>query len=465
MTIAADPHFAPAQDAEELQAVVLAAAIRGDRACREQLPRLHRGFEEPYRSVASAVIGLAEDAGFVDEATLGAALQGKRLSRRDPGGRVVVLTAREAASLICATPAQPGQAAAYLPLLQRRLEAGRLAEFRERAADVVRRFGDDPGRLQREIEDLVGSRPDRGDGQPSELVKFLPYFRDLTQLQQGTEFRGLDSGFTHLNRIANGLDAGLWVLAAPPSLGKTTFLWQLCQQTARLNRVPAIFVSMEQSEGELRTKALARLSRINGRHIARGRLHACDPEELGRLQRAAEEYLQLARHLTIIPGDATTTIESIGAAAEAAMARGGAGRCLVAVDYLQILPPASADAGRLASIKDRVDLHVSALRQLARRLDSPVVAISSENRAGYKGRHLGVFKESGGIEYSADIAAIMTLDREGTISANGGFRVVDLNVVKNRNGELGRVRFKFYPERAEFIECEKLSLPDEEEVV
>ena len=464
MTTPADPHFAPAQDAEELQAVVLAAAIRGDRACREQLPQLLQGFEEPYRTVAAAVLTLAGGGSFIDEATLRAALEGRRLSRRAPGGRPETLTAREAAGLVCATPVRDGQAAAYLPLLGERLEARRRAEFRARAVEVAQRCGEDPGRLRREIEDLVGSQADRGGGRPSELLQFLPYFRGLMELQRGTEFRGLDSGFRHLNQIANGLDAGLWVLAAKPSLGKTTFLWQVCQQVALLNQVPVVFVSMEQSEAELRGKSLSRLSKINGRHIARGRLHACDAESLGRLQRAALDYFRIARHLTIIPGDPSTTVEEIGQAAEAAMARGRADRCLIAVDYLQILPPTPADAARPASVKDRVDLNVSALRQLARRLDSPVVAISSENRAGYNGKHLGVFKESGGIEYSADIAAIMTLHEDGPPSAGCPSRVVDLNIVKNRNGELGRVRFKFYPERAEFLETEKLPLPAEEEV-
>jgi replicative DNA helicase len=91
-----------------------------------------------------------------------------------------------------------------------------------------------------------------------------------------------------------------------------------------------------------------------------------------------------------------------------------------------------------------------------------VIAISAENRAGYRSKQLDVFKESGGIEYSSDIAAILTHDREKTRAADGKYRVVDFNVVKNRNGELGVVKFKFYPERAEFVELEKGVLADDE---
>ena len=53
----------------------------------------------------------------------------------------------------------------------------------------------------------------------------------------------------------------------------------------------------------------------------------------------------------------------------------------------------------------------------------------------------------------------MTLDKDATRSADGKYRVVDFNIVKNRNGELGVVKFKFYPERAEFVESEKGVLP------
>lgn len=78
-----------------------------------------------------------------------------------------------------------------------------------------------------------------------------------------------------------------------------------------------------------------------------------------------------------------------------------------------------------------------------------MVCISSENRAGYKDKALSVFKESGGIEYSADIAAVMTKDKA---SSSSEARVLDLNIVKNRNGECGVVKFKFLTGTARFVE-------------
>jgi replicative DNA helicase len=122
-----------------------------------------------------------------------------------------------------------------------------------------------------------------------------------------------------------------------------------------------------------------------------------------------------------------------------------------------------SETGKITNAKDRVDLHVSALRRLARKIDSPVLAISAENRAGYRAKGLDVFKESGGIEYSADVAMVLTLDKKNDPGRSGEYRTMDLNIIKNRNGERGVVKLKFYPKRAEFAETGKEDLVEEGE--
>jgi replicative DNA helicase len=72
-----------------------------------------------------------------------------------------------------------------------------------------------------------------------------------------------------------------------------------------------------------------------------------------------------------------------------------------------------------------------------------------------------VFKESGGIEYSSDVAAVLTGD-ETHPAAEGICRVENLNIIKNRNGERGVVKFQFYANRAEFVETGRKELAQEE---
>jgi replicative DNA helicase len=270
-----------------------------------------------------------------------------------------------------------------------------------------------------------------------------------------------DTGY--LNSLCNGLDTGLGILAAPPGAGKTTLLWQIACQAAEINEVPVIFVSLEQSKRELRAKALARLSKLQYRHILRGRLRSDDPQDLQKLLEAGTKYAQFSHNLTIVEGDDTTNVDRIYDIAATKMAKAGAPRCLIVVDYLQVLPVRQQDGFRATNTKDRVDLHVSALRRMARKLDSPVLAISSENRAGYKSKQLDVFKESGGIEYSADIAMVLTRDKKSDPGTGSDHRPMDLNIIKNRNAELGVVKFKFYAKRAEFVEVGKGELVEDPE--
>jgi replicative DNA helicase len=462
-----DFHIVPADDLEIVQVIVLAAAIHGDTQVRAQLPALQSAFEEPYRTVAGIVTQQIMAGAYIDQHVLGTALAGVRLVRRGAQGTTEQLTADQVVGLIFASQVQADQTQAYLQALQVRLQAKRQDDLKDRAVELAKSHGSNPEHLLAEFEKLVAEiRRGSASGPnafPSEMLELIPYVQQLAKQQKGTEFLGLDSGFQHLNAICNGLYQGLIVPTAPPGRGKTTWAWQIACQTAQINQVPVLFFSMEQSKEELRAKALARLSKLQYRHILRGRLRSDDPENWGKLLEAVQQYFLISRHLTIIEGDDNTTVDTIQETAAAKLAQAGVDHCLIVLDYLQILPPRRQDTGRVLSTKDRVDLHVSALRRIARKLRSPVIAISAENRAGYRSKQLDVFKESGGIEYSADVAMILTRAKQGDAAKHADYRLLDLNIVKNRNGETGVVKYKFYPKRAEFVETGKEELVEDVE--
>jgi replicative DNA helicase len=460
-------HFIPLFDKDHLQGVAVGAAADGNPQALSRLPALLPALDEPYRTIADELLRLRGQEPFVDRNVLGGALQGQQLFQVAPNGQQQPLTAGQALCLLPDTPPAEGQLESYLELLGSELARARSDEFRSSAEALIQQHAECPDELVRELQRLADDHRGRGHQAPQEarceLLELLPYMEALESRQRGQAFLGLDSGFCHVNHLCNGLDTGLFVLAAPPGEGKTTLVWQMCCQVAELEQVPVLFVSYEQAKQELRAKALARMSRVEYRHILRGRLRADDQENWPRVLQAASRYARSARHLTILEGDDRVTANTIRNHAVALKAGAGASRCLVAVDYLQILPLDEADAKRVSSTKEKVDLHVSALRRIARDLDSPVIAISSENRAGYRSKALDVFKESGGVEYSADIAAIMTRRRDGSPASGVDYRTEDLNIVKNRNGECGRVEFKFYARRAEFVEEGRGELPGDDE--
>lgn len=466
MSISSDL-IVPVFDEDQVQAVVVRAALAGDETCLRQLPGLSGAFDEPYRSMAAEILRLREAGRFVDENVLGATLGPYRLTRIDANGQQQLITAGQAVNLLRTVQVQPGQAETYLELMADRQRQRRQEELKANTLAAAQQYAGHPEALLGEIERLVAVHRQWGQpddiAHPSELLELIPYMHVLESRQRGQAFLGLDSGFQHINHLCNGLDTGLFIIAAPPGEGKTTFVWQMVCQVAERERVPVIFCSFEQSKGELRAKVLSRLSRVEYRYILRGRLRADDTQNWPVVLEAATRYARTAQWVTIVEGDDRTTIDEIRRLALAKKAEAQAARVLLAVDYLQILPLHEKDAGRVSSAKDKVDLHVSALRRLARELDSPVIAISSENRAGYKSKGLDVFKESGIIEYSADIAAVMTRDASKTDSAAADYRVENLNIVKNRNGECGVVKFKFYGKRAEFVELERGPLPADPE--
>jgi replicative DNA helicase len=455
-------HFTPSFDKDAVQAVVVRAALGNDPAALERLPAVLGTLDEPYRTVAAEHLQLRSLGGFVDTNVLAAALEDRQLYRVNAQGRRESLQAGQVLALLDGPPLEPGQATAYLDLLQRLQRQKREAEERTSVDHVVQTYGGDLARLADEFNRLARERRDAGkpllEQYPSELLELIPYAQDLEWRQQGHAFLGINSGFAHVNHICNGLDVGLFIVAAPPGEGKTTLVWQMCCQAAKEDRVPVVFISYEQSKRELRAKALARLSGLPYRHILRGRLEAGDAASKSELFKGLSCYAQIAPYLRIVEADQTTTVEVIGRLASAAMAQFQSDRCLVAVDYLQVVPLAKTDVGLVTSPKDRVDAQVSALRRLARDLGVSVLCISSENRAGYDSNRLDVFKESGGIEYGADIAAILRRDKRSPGGDDAKYRMEELSIVKNRNGERGVVRFKFYPRTAKFAEVDRRAL-------
>jgi len=282
-----------------------------------------------------------------------------------------------------------------------------------------------------------------------------------TRRTDGRAWLGLDCGFRHLNEVLNGLTEGVFVLAGMPSCGKTTLATQIADHVAMTEKVPVLFYSYEQSAEELWIKSLSRLAAVNSRQIWKGRTNK---DTWKKVEDAAEAYRRGAGPcLTIIEAERTDTIEAIRATALMAKHKAGTGKkVLLILDYLQIVP--TPGEIRLNAIKDKVDWNLSELRRLSRDLESPILVVSTLNRAAYgepsKPPTLVALKESGGIEYSADAVLCLWRDNEETSRMEIGRKVrcpddpktirVEAHVLKNRNGELAKVKLDFTPAWASF---------------
>lgn len=267
------------------------------------------------------------------------------------------------------------------------------------------------------------------------------------------------TGFENLDRQAGGIYPGLYVLGAISSLGKTTFIHQVADQMAAAGE-HILFFSMEQSRLEMVSKSLARIT------AQRDISTACTSLSIrgGRLTPAALDaaraYTEAVQdRMSVIEGNFACTVSFIGEYVRRYMSRNEV-KPVVIVDYLQILQ----GEGR-QTVKEQTDNNVTELKRISRALDLPIILVSSINRSNYLAPiDFESFKESGGIEYTADVVWGLQLSalnddlftkeksiiekRERIREAKQEMpRQVELVCLKNRYGISSyKASFEYYPQ-------------------
>lgn len=208
--------------------------------------------------------------------------------------------------------------------------------------------------------------------------------------------------------LDGGLPAGgVAVVGAVSSAGKTTFCIQVADHMAAQGH-PVLFVTCEQSAREVQAKSVVRMAndrfgvslRLQDVLTLKGRENMREAATEA-FMRAVDAYgEEVAQNLYIMQPEGRPTPSVIRGAVEAVMGATGEYPALF-VDYLQLL---GSDTNPRADAKACADEAITALRQIARKTKKPVVVISSLSRGAYNGTlSLESFKESGGIEYGADL--------------------------------------------------------------
>jgi replicative DNA helicase len=261
---------------------------------------------------------------------------------------------------------------------------------------------------------------------------------------EGTGLPGIPTRFRHLDNLTNGLEPGLYLLAGPPKAGKTTFANQMAYQVATAG-VPVVYVSFENDALDLLLKQVCRLS---GQPLLKAQKGQAP---LALLKEAAERLKrEVPGRLYYLLGNAEMTLPKVRARAKQALARHGAPRCLVVIDYLQKMALVKSGGREMRDCVNHLSLQ---LRDLSRELDSPLLAVASLSREGYgPGRkpNVAALKESGNLEYDAD--AVWLLDPGEEVRAD--LRKVTLTVAAARRSPTGTVAFMLKPSCGQFTEME-----------
>lgn len=209
----------------------------------------------------------------------------------------------------------------------------------------------------------------------------------------------LQSGYANLDTITN-LYPGLYVIGAISSLGKTTFIHQMGEQIAESGN-HVLFFSLEQSTLELASKSIARsiakedaTDGLSSLQIRRSDLSD------SRILSAIDRCKVYSDKITIIECSFRATIDDIANTVHAYVDHYKV-KPIVIIDYLQVIQPNQENR---MTTKDTVDYHVKRLKELQTEYQLTMIVISSLNRQNYMTAiDFESFKESGGIEYTADV--------------------------------------------------------------
>lgn len=302
-----------------------------------------------------------------------------------------------------------------------------------------------------EVKDLLDISEQELFGISQEHLKqnFIPLkdaladsFDRLDELhKKGSGMRGVPTGFGDIDKKLSGLqDSTLIILAARPSVGKSTFCMNIAQYMGVKEKIPVGVFSLEMSKEQLVDLMLSSQSDVDAWKITTGNLNEDDFEKLSD---AMGELAEAPIYIDDTPGISIMEMRT-----KARRLQMEHGLKLLIVDYLQLIHGRNLD-NRVQEVSEISQ----ALKNLARELKIPVLACSQLSRAvesrQAKIPQLSDLRESGGIEQDADV--VMFLYREDSED----FENVKLNIAKHRSGPLGEIDLKFKGERRRFFAIEK----------
>ncbi|WP_406044184.1 DnaB-like helicase C-terminal domain-containing protein [Succinimonas sp.] len=317
------------------------------------------------------------------------------------------------------------------------------------------------------------------------VLNYLPNFMNHIE----NPIRPIKTYFEELDKILKGgLRPGLITIGAISSLGKTSFILQLADQIAQSQQRDILYYSLEMATDELIAKSLSRLMYLNSFNrveFVKSQAEILNPsnwsiESKELYSVSFEDYKTYSNKLFIKEGVYNLGVEDIRT--QALKHKELTSKApLIIIDYLQIL--ASPKDKKGLSDKQKTDENILLLKQLSRDLETPIIVISSLNRASYSlDVSLESFKESGTIEYTSDLILGLNyalndsqLEELKTIRKDSQNlpenekqkrieefykkvrsktpREIKIDILKNRNGESNKsIKMLFYPQLNYFKE-------------
>ena len=273
-------------------------------------------------------------------------------------------------------------------------------------------------------------------------------FATIEKLQQHKGLvTGVPTGFIDLDEMTSGLQpSDLVLVAARPSMGKTSFVLNIAQHIGTQTDMTVGFFSLEMSKEQLFMRMLTAEARIDAHRFRSGFLNEKD---YGRLSHALGT---LAEARVFI--DDTASVGVLEMRAKARRLQAEHGLHLLIIDYIQLM----SGRGRFESRQAEIASISRSLKGLAKELKIPIVALSqlsraSETRADHRPQ-LSDLRESGALEQDADVVMFIYREeqyRDADGQPNQGAEgVAEIIIGKQRNGPVGTAKLAFIKEHTRF---------------
>ncbi len=286
--------------------------------------------------------------------------------------------------------------------------------------------------------------------------------KQIEELQKNEgEVVGIPSGFPALDRITNGWQkSDLIILAARPAMGKTALTLTLARNAAVQHNVPVAFFSLEMSNIQLTNRLIAAEAELPAEKLKKGDLQ---PYEWQQLTTKVEKLSSAPIFI-----DDTPALNIFELRAKCRRMKMKHGIQMVFVDYLQLM---TGSGGKGGNREQEISSISRALKNIAKELDMPVIALSQlsravETRGGSKRPMLSDLRESGAIEQDADMVLFLyrpeyykiDQDEDGNPTAGIG----EIIIAKHRNGAIDTVRTRWISKFAKFTSLDSFDQGFEE---
>jgi replicative DNA helicase len=263
------------------------------------------------------------------------------------------------------------------------------------------------------------------------------------------ELGGVPTGFPALDNLLGGLHkSDLIILAARPSVGKTTLALDIARHAAVKAGIPVGVFSLEMSAQQLTQRMLSAQAHVDAWKLRTGKLTA--ESDFSKIRDSMNELSKAPIYIDDQAGNSIIKMKSVARRLKSEFGLG-----LIVVDYLQLM----ATSKNFDSMVNQVTEISRSLKGLARELDVPVLALSQLSRAvesrGGKPR-LSDLRDSGSIEQDADVVMfIHREDRAGTRTDAESTGIAEILVEKHRNGPVGKAELYFDEKNSTFLSIDK----------